>query len=157
MSSSWARGEPLMMQNFVRAEAVQLFVVPLMVAVTATGSPNPDVGAESAVVHDTLIRPSGIESLVSTSVVTEVGAVGRVWAGLMVRVADVAVIAVTVTVNSPDGSLHGVFRRNPLVPQPGDPHGISPGVMSHSQVDVTRSEFFPVALNANSFVGDTVK
>ena len=146
-----------MMQNFARAEAVQLFVVPLMVAVTATGSPNPDVGAESAVVHDTLIRPSGIESLVSTSVVTEVGAVGRVWAGLMVRVADVAVIAVTVTVNSPDGSLHGVFRRNPLVPQPGDPHGISPGVMSHSQVDVPRSEFFPVALNANSFVGDTVK
>jgi hypothetical protein len=99
-----------MMQNFVRAEAVQLFVVPLMVAVTATGSPNPDVAAESAVIQDTLIRPSGVESLVSISVVTELGAVGRVWAGLMVRVADVAVTAVTVTVNRPDGSLHGVFN-----------------------------------------------
>ena len=99
-----------MMQNFVRAEAVQLFVVPLMVAVTATGSPNPDVAAESALIHDTLIRPSGVESLVSISVVTELGAVGRVWAGLMVRVADVAVTAVTVTVNRPDGSLHGVFN-----------------------------------------------
>lgn len=145
------------MQNFARTEAVQLFAVPLMVAVTATGSPNPEAVAASALVHDTLIRPSGAESLVSISVVTELGAVGRVRAGLMVRVADVAVMAVTVTVNRPDGSLHGVFRRNPIVFQPGDPHGISPGVRSHSQVDEPRSEFFPAALNSNSFVGDSVK
>jgi hypothetical protein len=146
-----------MMQNFARAEAVQLFSVPLMVAVTATGSPNPEAVAASALVHDTLIRPSGVESIVSASVVTELGDVGRVRAGLMVRVAEVAVIAVTVTVNRPDGSLHGVFRRNPNEFQPGDPHGISPGVMSQSQVDEPRSEFCPAALNSNSFVGETVK
>jgi len=146
-----------MMQNFARAEAVQLFVVPSIVAVTVTGSPNSEGVTERALVQDTLIRPSGVESLVSTSAVTELGAVGRVRAGLIVSVAEVAVTAVTVTVNRPDGSLHGVFRRNPDEFQPGDPNGTSPGVRSQSQVDRTRSEFFPAALNSNSFVGDTVK